>query len=81
MKFGVILERQSKGIEDNALGQGLGDREGYGLVPKSDAKLAYNKDKFFDTISYNSHARGTRNGQNRFSTRMKIDTETFGNFP
>ena len=31
-------------------------------------------------ISCNSHTRGTRNGQNRFSTRMKMDTETFGNF-
>lgn len=36
---------------------------------------AYNKDEFFDTISCNSHARGTRNGQNRFSARMKMDTE------
>lgn len=79
--LGKAKQRDEKeGMEDNALGQGLGDREGYGQVPKSDAKPAYNKDEFFDTISCNSHARGTRNGQNRFSARMKMDTETFGNF-
>jgi len=36
---------------------------------------AYKKDDFFDTISCNSLTRGSRNGQNRFSERMKQDTE------
>lgn len=36
---------------------------------------AYNKDEFFDTISSNSLNRGVRNGQNRFSERIKLDTE------
>lgn len=36
---------------------------------------AYKKDEFFDTISCNSLARGPRNDQNRFSGRMKHDTE------
>lgn len=36
---------------------------------------AYNKDEFFDTISCNSLNRGARNGQNRFSERIKQDTE------
>ncbi|KAK9928361.1 hypothetical protein M0R45_025501 [Rubus argutus] len=40
---------------------------------------AYNKDEFFDTISCNSLNRGARNGH-RFSERMKMDSETFGNF-
>ena len=38
--LGKAKQRDEKeGMEDNALGQGLGDREGYGQVPKSDAKV------------------------------------------
>lgn len=36
---------------------------------------AYNKDDFFDTISCNSLGRGARDGQNRLSERMKLDSE------
>lgn len=54
------------------------DYERCGLIP--DSKPAYNKDDFFDSISCNSLSRGLRNGQNRFSERMKLDVETFGNF-
>ena len=43
-------------IEDNALSQGLGDRESYGLVPNQTLNLL-NKERFFDMISCNSHAR------------------------
>ncbi|XAR70755.1 hypothetical protein NMG60_11027732 [Bertholletia excelsa] len=59
--------------EDNAAGQ---DVRHYRSVPHLDPKPAYNKDEFFDALSCNSHVRG----QNRFSERMKQDTETFGNF-
>ena len=31
-------------------------------------------------ISCNSHARGTRDGQNGSFMQMKMDTKTFGNF-
>ncbi|KAL8536579.1 hypothetical protein ACS0TY_011965 [Phlomoides rotata] len=50
------------------------------LVSNNDPKPAYNKDDFFDTISCNSLGRGARDGQNRLSERMKLDSETFGNF-
>ncbi|PIN12555.1 hypothetical protein CDL12_14834 [Handroanthus impetiginosus] len=50
------------------------------LVTNHELKPAYNKDDFFDTISCNSVGRGSRSGQNRFSNRMKMDYETFGNF-
>ena len=47
---------EKKMIEDNALSQGLGDRESYGLVPNQTLNLL-NKERFFDMISCNSHAR------------------------
>lgn len=51
------------------------------LISKSDdAKPAYNKDDFFDTISCNSLGRGARDGQNRLSDRVRLDSETFGTF-
>ncbi|RDX72989.1 Decapping 5-like protein, partial [Mucuna pruriens] len=65
------------GVEDNA-SLNLVDRECNGMIPNP--KSAYKKDDFFDTISCNSLTRGSRNGQSRFSERMKLDTETFGNF-
>ncbi|XP_020227279.1 decapping 5-like protein [Cajanus cajan] len=63
--------------QDNAF-LSSGDRECHGMI--QNPKSAYKKDDFFDTISCNSLTRGSRNGQNRFSERMKVDTETFGNF-
>lgn len=36
---------------------------------------AYNKDDFFDTISCNSLGRGARDGQNRLSDRVRLDSE------
>ncbi|KAK7407000.1 hypothetical protein VNO78_08638 [Psophocarpus tetragonolobus] len=66
-----------EGVEDNA-SLSLGDKECHGMIPNPQS--AYKKDDFFDTISCNSLTRGSRNGQNRFSERMKLDTETFGNF-
>lgn len=67
-------------IEDNTTDQDSGGKEADGLVKNADPKPAYKKDDFFDTISCNSLNCGTREGQNRFSERMKLDTETFGNF-
>ncbi|KAL3038575.1 hypothetical protein AAZX31_01G140400 [Glycine max] len=66
-----------EGVANNA-SLSLGDRECHGVIPNP--KTAYKKDDFFDTISCNSLTHGSRNGQNRFSERMKQDTETFGNF-
>ncbi|THG16037.1 hypothetical protein TEA_028936 [Camellia sinensis var. sinensis] len=78
---GTKQRDETEGFEDNAVAQNLGHEGGFGSAPKIDPKPAYSKDEFFDTISCNSLARGARNGQNRFSERMKQDTETFGNFP
>ncbi|GFZ16294.1 decapping 5-like protein [Actinidia rufa] len=69
---------QAEGLEDNATGQNMGHERSYGSASGLDSKPAYNKDEFFDTISCNSLARGPRPVHNRFSERMKQDTETFG---
>ncbi|KAF7829109.1 Decapping 5-like protein [Senna tora] len=77
------LGRASKtieGLEDNAPTVSLGERECHGLMPNPNSNPAYKKDDFFDTISCNSLSHGSRNGQNRLSERMKLDSETFGNF-
>ncbi|KAJ8760405.1 hypothetical protein K2173_015072 [Erythroxylum novogranatense] len=50
-------------------------------VPKVDVKPVYNKDDFFDTLSCNTLGHDSQNGRTRFSDQMKIDTETFGDFP
>ncbi|XP_044504277.1 decapping 5-like protein isoform X3 [Mangifera indica] len=71
---------KSEDVENQESDQGLADKEAYAPIDNSEPKPAYNKDDFFDTISCNSLNRGTRNGQNRFSERMKLDAETFGNF-
>lgn len=36
---------------------------------------AYHKDDFFDAISCNSIGYGDRNGQNRFSDGVRLDSE------
>ncbi|XP_073000569.1 protein decapping 5-like [Typha latifolia] len=44
-------------------------------------KPGYVKDDFFDSLSCTSLDRGAQNGRTRFSEQLKIDTETFGDFP
>ncbi|XP_042504934.1 protein decapping 5-like [Macadamia integrifolia] len=79
--LGKAKERlKAEGTEDSPDEQyaeyGQGDE-----APKSTVKPVYNKDDFFDTLSCNSVTRGAWNGRIRFSERMKLDTETFGDFP
>ncbi|THG22208.1 hypothetical protein TEA_005545 [Camellia sinensis var. sinensis] len=50
-------------------------------LPNFEIKPVYNKDDFFDTISCNALGHESNNGRTRFSEQMKIDTETFGDFP
>ncbi|GAV77470.1 FDF domain-containing protein/LSM14 domain-containing protein [Cephalotus follicularis] len=68
------------------------DKEGDGKVGDEDdfqdeddteieTKPIYNKDDFFDTLSCNAINHESQNGRTRFSEQMKIDTETFGEFP
>ncbi|XP_016201297.1 protein LSM14 homolog A-like [Arachis ipaensis] len=66
-----------EGVDDNASSISSGDKDSQGKTPSP--KSAYKKDDFFDTISCNSASSG-RNGQHRLSERIKLDTETFGNF-
>lgn len=50
-------------------------------LPKFEVKPIYNKDDFFDSLSCNALDHDSHNGRTRFSEQMKIDTETFGDFP
>ncbi|XVE57279.1 hypothetical protein DITRI_Ditri04bG0078700 [Diplodiscus trichospermus] len=73
-------DKVEEGIEDDVFDQSLVGKQGLDLLSNFYLKPAYKKDDFFDTISSNSQSRGARNGQNSFSERMKLDSETFGNF-
>ncbi|KAG6778419.1 hypothetical protein POTOM_018283 [Populus tomentosa] len=69
---------KTEGMEDNTTDQSVVDKEAPVVVLNLNPKPAYKKDEFFDTVSCNM--RNQRwNGQNCFSERMKLDTETFGN--
>ncbi|KAL6969794.1 hypothetical protein U1Q18_029507 [Sarracenia purpurea var. burkii] len=50
-------------------------------LPNFEAKPTYNKDDFFDSLSCNALDRESNKGRIRFSEQIKIDTETFGDFP
>ncbi|ERN11337.1 protein decapping 5 isoform X1 [Amborella trichopoda] len=76
---------QSKDKEDDEKDDdevdGSDDDEDYGQASKLEIKPVYVKDDFFDSLSCNAIDRGSHNGRTKFSEQMKIDTETFGNFP
>ncbi|KAK4770721.1 hypothetical protein SAY87_031253 [Trapa incisa] len=80
--WGALGKLDKKGMVETDVSSAtlrIGGRESNELGLKSNPKAAYKKDDFFDTISCNSTSQGTRIGHNRFSERMKMDDETFGN--
>ncbi|XP_077242283.1 protein decapping 5-like [Tasmannia lanceolata] len=79
------LGKSKAHLRDN--GDGRGDdeednpEEDDSESSKIDIKPVYVKDDFFDSLSCNALDQGTRNGRTKFSEQIKIDTETFGDFP
>ncbi|XP_072999304.1 protein decapping 5-like [Typha latifolia] len=73
------LSDKDQELEDDEADYSLQDNESEGV--KLDTKPVYVKDDFFDTLSCTTLDRGTRHGRARFSEQLKLDTETFGDFP
>ncbi|PKA55514.1 Decapping 5-like protein [Apostasia shenzhenica] len=75
---------KSRAHSSNRDGEEDDEADGYeednGQTPKSNIKPFYVKDDFFDSLSSNASVQ-TSNGRIRFSEQLKIDTETFGDFP
>lgn len=70
------LGKSNKTQED---GNGSQDEDDAG-PSKLEVKPVYVKDDFFDSLSCNALDRGSLNGRTKFSERMKMDAETFGDF-
>ncbi|KAK4763746.1 hypothetical protein SAY87_013184 [Trapa incisa] len=73
----------SKDQEGDAVAEDVDDydNEDDTGVSNVEMKHVYNKDDFFDSLSCDALDRESRNGRTRFSDQLKIDTETFGDFP
>uniref|UniRef100_A0A2P2LVT0 Uncharacterized protein MANES_14G096300 n=2 Tax=Rhizophora mucronata TaxID=61149 RepID=A0A2P2LVT0_RHIMU len=80
--LGKVSKPHSKDKEDgNVSDDDDSQDEVDGEYAKIEVKAVYNKDDFFDTISCTTLDHDSQNGRTRFSEQMKIDTETFGDFP
>ncbi|KMZ73053.1 Protein decapping 5 [Zostera marina] len=75
---GLSSDREGDVNENfNAGSDGVKDEDD--ACSKIETKPVYVKDDFFDTLSCNSL--GTGNERTKYSEQMKLDTETFGEFP
>lgn len=72
---------KEKDAEENASDEDDSQDEDNGDVSKLEAKPVYNKDDFFDSLSCNALDNDPQNGRIRYSEQIKIDVETFGDFP
>ncbi|KAL7091083.1 hypothetical protein ACP275_12G083200 [Erythranthe tilingii] len=81
--LGKSNRSQSKDGEGNENASDEEDEQDEYVVesPNIEIKPIYNKDDFFDTLSSNSVGNDPNHGRPRFSEQMKLDTETFGDFP
>ncbi|XP_022928996.1 protein decapping 5-like [Cucurbita moschata] len=71
---------KDKDVDGNVSDEDDEEEEDEGEVSQSGVKPLYNKDDFFDSLSYNAIDNDPQNGRTRYSEQVKIDTETFGDF-
>ncbi|EYU37431.1 hypothetical protein MIMGU_mgv1a008545mg [Erythranthe guttata] len=69
-----------EGIQQNGTSNHKSWGDNPDRISKTDSKPAYNKDDFFDNISCQTIGHGARNGQNQLPERVKLNSETFGNY-
>ncbi|CAJ2648342.1 unnamed protein product [Trifolium pratense] len=71
---------KDKDVEENDFDEDYGQDEDNADLSNVEAKVVYNKDDFFDSLSSSALDNASQNGRTRYSEQIKIDTETFGDF-
>ncbi|CAN0870449.1 Protein decapping 5 [Linum grandiflorum] len=75
--WGHLGKNKAKDKEDGK----VSDEDDFEEEDDAGKPPVYNKDDFFDTLSSHTLGHDSQHGRPRFSEQMKIDTETFGDFP